>query len=124
MTTSKSYQKNPLDLLVEQKNKAINQSFLKNWTPEQLKVIEGAISSHFRKGITNCKNWLGLAYTSTSSYAGYWVCNVQIEPVKYPNHSYVGFALTDSLKPYAILWDKDENEILLPLSVNVTLKSK
>ena len=59
--------------------------------------------------------FLGLAYTSSSSYAGYWVCNVEAENPNIPGFHYVGFTVGTDGGYYAILWDKDENEKILPI---------
>lgn len=105
---------------------------LKEWNPQQFKAIERKILSHFRKvgeirtssghGVlwpiynwNGVNNYLGLAYTSSSKCAGLWVCNVDAISEKYPIYRYVGFAIGENGKYYAILWDKDENEILQPL---------
>jgi len=58
---------------------------------------------------------LGLAYTSSSSYAGYWVCNTEAYNDKFPGYHYIGFALSSDGKGYAILWNEKENEIIIPL---------
>lgn len=104
---------------------------LKEWNPKQFKAIERKILSHFKgvgKIVTSSghgfiypvsfkrvDNFLGLAFTSSSKCAGLWVCNVDPISEKYPLYRYVGFAIGEDGKYYAILWDKDENEILQPL---------
>ena len=105
-------------------------TFLQEWTKEQFKAIEKAIARHFnnRELHTNKGEFLkyhrtfkmlaeivGFAYTSSSSYAGYWVCNVELRYNQAPDFKYIGFAIDEANKYYAILWDKDENEILIEL---------
>jgi len=117
-----------LDAALSAKYKAIEATFLKEWTPAQFEAIKRKIAKHFAftnaisqngikaTGTFNMLNdFLGLAYTSTGIYAGYWVCNVELTNLNFPNHRYIGFALTNDNAGYAILWDKDENEIILPL---------
>lgn len=107
-----------------------NISFIQEWTPAQFKAIEKAISRHFSfkqirtlhgnypafyMGFKALGEIMGLAYTSSSSYAGYWICNTEVYNDKYPGYNYMGFAISTKGKYYAILWDKNENEIILPL---------
>lgn len=107
-----------------------NHAFLQEWTPSQFKAIEKAISRHFSfkqirtlhgnypafyMGFKALEEIMGLAYTSSSSYAGYWICNTEVYNEKYPGYYYIGFAISTKGKYYAILWDKDENEIIIPL---------
>lgn len=104
--------------------------FLQEWNEEQFATIKKRIAQHFSfKPMTTNKGrypamylgWqaiadrLGLAYTSSSSYAGYWACNEDAINNKHQQHRYVGFAISTDGKCYGILWDKDENEIILPL---------
>lgn len=110
-------------------NTTLTTTFLKEWTPAQFKAVEKAISRHFsnREMKTTHGNYppmfllftavsdrLGLAYTSSSDYAGYWICNTEVSST-FPSYKYIGFALSDSGIVYAILWTKDEKEKLLPL---------
>lgn len=126
-----------LDVLVNNAAAQIRKTFLKEWSIDQFIIVEKAISKHFVStgiNVTNTKtrhlipnlrdlkqrfenidNVLGLAYTSSSSYAGYWVCNVEAQNDKYPGYHYTGFAMGAGNKVYAVLDDKDENEIILPL---------
>lgn len=109
-------------------------TFLNEWTPEQFRGMERKIRHHFApRQINIFKNniktnfvrfnrtfkrlneIMGFAYTSSSSYAGYWVCNAEVESNDHPGYKYIGFALGTNRKAYAILWDKDENEIILPI---------
>jgi hypothetical protein len=103
-------------------------NFLNEWTPKNFSGIEKAIARHF-KGRMVSQNYgcrltngnfrhidevLGLAYTSSSSYALYCICNVEL---KYDNteFNYQFFAISGDSKYYAILWDKDENERIIEL---------
>lgn len=119
-----------LDIAIAEKNKSLQAEFLKELNPEQFKTIQKAIAVHFSKGEIKTHNAvfphvkrsfnqidmiMGLAYTSSSSYAGYWVCNTEVYNDKYPGFNYIGFALSQDGKAYGILWDKDENEIIIPL---------
>ncbi len=105
-------------------------AFLQEWTEAQFKAIEKAIAKHFSGQIVTTNkgryprtvytwaaisNLLGLAYTSSSSYAGYWPCNEDAINNHYQTHKYIGFAISEDQKYYAILWDKEENEILIEL---------
>lgn len=119
-----------LDTALEQKRKATERTFLKEWTPDQFKGMEKVISRHFsgKEMKTRHGNYpalflsfaavgdrIGLAYTSTSKYAAYWVCNTEVHNWKFPGYHYIGFALGTNRKGYAVLWDKDENEIIIPI---------
>jgi len=118
--------------LLDIASKESKPKFIQNWDNKQFKQMELAILRHFALlgeiktssghgsismvyDYTGIENFLGLAYTSGSSCAGLWVCNVDAINPKYPDYRYVGFAMSEDLKPYAILWDKDENEINIPL---------
>lgn len=119
-----------LNAALKARSKENKKNFLQNWTESQCTLMERKISSHFsmKPMQTNHGNYpamylgwvaiierLGLAYTSSSSYAGYWVCNTEVYHKFYPGYTYIGFAMDDKQKGYAILWDKEENEIILPL---------
>lgn len=119
-----------LDTALTEKYKAIQNTFLNEWKPEQSRIVRIAIANHFSNREINTHHGkhpakvrryqeladiFGLAYTSSSNYAGLWVCNTEIYSNHYPGFKYIGFALTNDLTPYAVLWDKDENEILMPI---------
>ena len=118
-----------LDKALIEKNKAIKQTFLAEWNPAQFKAIEKAICRHFAaapirtnkgefpaqyRSFEALGDILGIAYTSSSKYAAYWVCNLEAFS-QYPGFYYVGFAISESGQLYAILWNENENEILSPL---------
>lgn len=106
------------------------QSFLTEWTPDQFKGMERKIaqffsgkpmSTHHGNYPAMFLNWiaisdrLGLAYTSSSSCAGYWICNTEVYSNEFPDYQYIGFALGTNRRPYAILQDKEENEKIIEL---------
>lgn len=122
--------KTVLDIALENKAAETKQTFLNDWTPEQFKAIEKAIRLHFAnkeiktlhgdyvpyyRGFNALDEIMGFAYTSSSLCAGYWICDTDVYSPKYPGYHYIGFALNNENKAFAILWDKDENEILQPL---------
>jgi hypothetical protein len=120
-----------LDVALEERRKEIQNTFLDDWTSDQFSIVEKAIARHFsnkviktlhgnhqprRHSFNSIGEILGLAYTSSSNYAGYWVCNTDAYNDKYPGYNYIGFAMSKvENKCYAILWDKDENEIIINL---------
>lgn len=62
-------------------------------------------------------NALGLAYTSSSSYAGLWACSDQISLDCERVYNLIGFAIgSKNSVVYAIWWDNNENEIVFPIS--------
>ncbi len=104
-------------------------SFLKDWTPAIFTKMQKRISAHFSGkpmstthgnypemylSWTAVSDRLGLAYTSSSSYAGYWICNTEVYHDEYPGYKYIGFAMANR-RPVAILWDKDEKELIITL---------
>lgn len=119
-----------LDKASQEKNASLKAGFLNQWTPAQFKTMKTAISRHFSnkyfsgrnmhfqpmpRTFENIDSIAGLAFTSSSSYAGYWVCNDEIVCSKYAGYKYIGFAMTEGNTPFAILWDASENEIITPL---------
>lgn len=99
--------------------------FLNEWSKIDFHGMDKAIATHFRNKVlmTNyglhtmtgsfraIDNFLGLAYTSSSSFALYGICNVEL---KYDDHyNYQFFAIGKDGNFYAILWDKDENEKII-----------
>jgi hypothetical protein len=116
-----------LDAAIKEKNKSIENTFLKEWNDLQIKGIEKAVVKHFSKSpiitshggyclayrdFNSLASIMGFAYTSTSNYAGYWICNTEVESLLHTGFKYIGFAISSTGKYYAVLWDKDENEIL------------
>lgn len=58
---------------------------------------------------------LGLAYTSTGIWACYGVCNTEAYFDMLNVYQYSYFIMDQENNCYAILQDKDENELLIPL---------
>jgi hypothetical protein len=118
-----------LDKHIAEKNASLKANFKEEWSEADFKTVKQAIKKHctFKPLQSNegtktfytfsdFEQWAGLAYTSSSSFAGLWVCNgIELGHVLYPGFHYIGFALGADNKVFAILWDADENEILLPL---------
>ena len=122
---------------METETKTKQPDFLKEWQPfEQLnKMIKRRLVSHFMK---NTYQWqptnngkdkqpfkiysfsgidgkLGLAYTSTSDYAGLWVCNsgyLWADPI----HYFIGFAINQNNEVIGIAQDCEENEIYIKIN--------
>lgn len=115
----------------------MKKNFLKEWTPKQFKDVEKAIAKFIRsrywigsekqpdkdifiangaKTFNQISDVLGLAYTSTSSFAGYWPCNDNLYLNNEKTFWLVGFALDNNSFVHAIFWDKDENEISFPIN--------
>lgn len=104
-------------------------TFLSNWTPDQFKVMNNAIAYYFKNkelrtshgnhflgySFKKVDSILGLAYTSTGVWACYGVCNT--EPYFDMNniYQYSYFVMDQHNLCYAILQDKDENELIIPL---------
>jgi hypothetical protein len=102
--------------------------FKQDWTEQDFRTVKNAIRRHLigkeldtHKGkfiahtFEQLDNILGLAYTSSSSYAMYGICNVHLKHPFYPEYRYFCFALATDGTPYAELWDKDENELYIKL---------
>lgn len=107
-------------------------TFLNEWTPTQFTAMQRAILNHF-KGKTiqthrepvyfpniglrfnNIDNVLGLAYTSTGIWACYGVCNTSPYFDLHNIYQYSYFVMDQKGKCYAILQDKDENELIISL---------
>jgi hypothetical protein len=102
--------------------------FKLEWKPEDFKKMEKTITDHFKRvgimlekgeympsSFESVSNCLGLAYTSSSSYAMYSVCNVYAYLDFGHIFKYEAFGIDTHNNCYAILWDKDENEIIIPI---------
>lgn len=108
--------------------KEINPEFKKEWTPADFKQVEAAILKRFKnrelKGhngpivltgsYKQIDNTLGLAYTSSSSYAMYGICNVQAMYDDTFHYSHV--ALSENGHVFAVLNDREETEKLIQLT--------
>jgi len=119
-----------LDAKQQAENKAIEATLLQEWKPEHFKSMQKAIVNHFKgkyfsgryyhfqpelRTFPRLAEIFGFAYTSSSLYAGYWVCNDEITTSKIAPYHYVGFALSSENKAFALLRDDKENDIYLPL---------
>lgn len=122
--------KTVLDIATEEKNKQTEAKLLKEWKPEHFKFMQLAIISHFNykyfsgrhchyqpeyRGWQRLSEIFGFAYTSSSDFAGYWVCNDEIVTSKYPGFHYVGFVMAETGEKYALLMDNKENDIYITL---------
>lgn len=109
-------------------------TFKKEWTKEDFKTAKNAIAKflnsryfeiHHSQDVTpfyNCKsfdqfdNILGLAYTSTSDFAGLWICNTELYLDTEHKISLNGFVIGSGGFVFAIWNDKQENEIIFPIN--------
>jgi len=99
-------------------------NFLKSWTDNQLKSVEKIVKKYINSRFFDHSHGyqkdlfesLGLAYTSSSCYAGLWVCNIEIYIDAKELFKIEGFALLPGGFVVAVCWDKDENEILIPIN--------
>lgn len=88
----------------------------KELTPEEIRTLEKAIKSHFvhntrfdrfghvvaYKSFKELDEFLGLAYTSGSAYAGLWICNTKIYLDVEARYEYNGFGMTVEGWPVAL----------------------
>lgn len=98
--------------------------FIKEWSEKQQKKVNKAICRHFAaqnfvkfygKSFEQIERYLGLPYTSSSSYAGLWVCNVCEYYKGSSEYYYRAFAIAEDGNIYAILTNDDENEIYIKI---------
>lgn len=111
----------------------VNTNFLPEWTDKQFAKVKRAIYQHFCSHSYTFKDGssiahktvnvfsyeefellAGLAYTSSSNYAGLWVCNA-VEIMATDTHKFIGFAMNTDGKVVGIAWDNEENELLIEL---------
>lgn len=114
----------------------INTNFIKEWQPfdKLYKKVKRAMVIHFMDNkyqfqstheetskkpfkpytFSQIDNILGLAYTSTSAYAGLWVCNAGYLWFD-DTHYFTGFAINELNQVIAIAQDFEENEIYIIL---------
>lgn len=86
---------------------------LKEWTPQQGDKVERFISKFYKTNYNKVDAHLGLAYTSSSRFAGLWVCNVE-EHLK--NGYFIKcFAMdvNENIIIYCLNKDEDEMFILM-----------
>lgn len=106
-------------------------TFLQSWEISQFSKMERRIADHFsdRYILTLHGNYppgnrsfhelaviMGFAYTSSSLYAGYWVCNTDVYDERYPGYHYNVFAIGIDGNYYAVLKDNNENEIVIAVN--------
>ena len=108
--------------------------FIKEWTPEQFKAMDKQISRHFServflrhstgngevktrvyRSIKQIDEILGLAYTSTGSWACYGVCNVTAHFDEDNIYSYQYFTIGEDGRFFAVIQDNEENELTIEL---------
>jgi hypothetical protein len=96
--------------------------FIKEWSEKQRKKVNKAICNHlamqnfakfYGKSFEQIETYLGLPYTSSSSYAGLWVCNVCEYYKGSSEYYYRAFAIAEDGYIYAILTNDNENEIYI-----------
>ena len=114
----------------------INTDFIKEWKPyaKCYTKVKNAIHRHFMNNtyqfqathdpaskkpfkpftFLKIEETLGLAYTSTSSYAALWVCNGGYLWAD-PDHYFIGFAINENGQVIAITQDENENELYIAL---------
>ena len=94
---------------------------------KEISRLEGKILSHFKNNprfdrhnkmvihnnFKSLNNYLGLAYTSSSSWAGLWVCNEEVYFDVAKQWIYQGFGVDMGGFSIAYLTDKDENELYI-----------
>jgi len=100
--------------------------FKTEWTDKDFRKMERAIAKHFSGQTTTTRDGVfylgsfkeidsnfGLAYTSSGVHACYGICNTE---VKYnEKYNYQFFIMSEDGKPYAELWDTNENEKYIQL---------
>lgn len=106
------------------------------WSSKDFTTVQKAISNYFRKTFVNCMHddiqgklsaahtfnqydqLFGLAYTSSSLFAMYSICNTEVyfDYGKQWNFECFGLAEGNSGFVYALLHDKNENEIYFPIN--------
>jgi hypothetical protein len=115
--------------------------FLDEWTPAQFEEMQSRIVKHFKKmprifydtadgikwkspsqlgsGFEGVDTFLGLAYTSSSSYAGYWTCNVDVRNPENMTYRYNHFAITKATENghryIAVLSNESEQQMYLEI---------
>jgi len=99
-------------------------NFKQEWDKKEFAHVEKMIkkylkSRHFEHSgdyNPNLFDALGLAYTSSSSYAGLWVCNLELYLDVDHKFHLIGFALSQNGFVYAIYWDENENELIININ--------
>lgn len=104
----------PFDKLNKNVKRAILSHFMKNEYKYQPTHEKGSIKPFKPVTFSQIDNFLGLAYTSTGSYAGLWVCNGGYLWAD-DTHHFTGFAINELNEVIAIADDENENEIFIKL---------
>lgn len=105
------------------------------WSAKDFKTVETAIAAYFRKTFVNCLHkdvqgslssartfsqydtLFGFAYTSSSSFAMYSICNTEVYFDYAKQWHFVCFGLAANTGfVYALLHDAEENEIYFPIN--------
>lgn len=110
--------------------------FLKEWNPQQFKAVQKAIVKYInsrywesykspdadpfikygKQTFNGISEVLGLAYTSSSNFAGYWPTGEQLYLDNSHSWWLIGFAMDSASFVHAIFWDAEENEITFPIN--------
>jgi hypothetical protein len=107
----------------------------KEWSEKDLRIVEEVAAkwlksrffetAHSNGGtpFVGCKTWaqfdkiLGTAYTSTGMFACYGICNTSLYLDAEGKYKVEFFALSKTgAFVFAVCWDEDENEILVPIN--------
>jgi hypothetical protein len=110
--------------------KKLTPSFIREWDKGNFRCMDIAIKIHFdRRGgadtmhyghvqYNTFQKWdacFGLAYTSSSKCAMYSICNTEVYFDVERKYKYEYFAIGKDGYYYAILQDKEENELIIKL---------
>ena len=104
----------------------------KEWSKEDFKKVEKAIVKFingrkveikhdsfplkFKCTFKQIDSILGLAYTSSSDYAGYFICNTELYLDEKREFTIQSFVIDSVWRVYAICWDINERELIIPIS--------
>lgn len=106
-------------------------TLLTEWNADQFKTVKKAILSYFKSrkfetlhnvNLSNIRtfndldNILGMAYTSTSSFAMYSICNTEVYFDDNAIYNIICFGLSTDGLVYCLLYDLNESELLFPIS--------
>ena len=93
----------------------MRKQLLKDWTNEQTNIAEQKIAKYFGMSFSYLEKRLGLPYTSSSSLAGFWVCNYT-EYFDKQNRFYIrAFALDQENNLVIYCLDNEENELFVTI---------
>lgn len=109
-------------------------TFKTEWSEKEQKAVERIILIYLKsrdfysykspdkpclttcKSYTDINNTIGLAYTSSSSYAGLWVCSDNLYLDIDKTFHLKGFILDNNNVVYAIWVNSDENYLYIPVN--------